>query len=356
MMSAETYCVKIGELRKAVLADDPGVDPRRKFPLQALVGVTWMALIAVLVVINLRYDLVWPLRLLISCVMGVLGMLLAFFNHGLMHGSIFKTKTMTRIFSYPGFFMFCISPELWFIWHNRVHHSYPNHPDGLDPDMAGNWSYLKTKRHGSFIVDLLPGGSVLSFLFLMFSFNALAAFVTWIHSCEKPELYRGVNRKIVLIETFTYYALWVAALVALGPKLGFFVLVLPVMLANWLTMNLAALPHGIRPMSPVNHPLATSLSLDAPGISNILLFGFCLHSEHHIFPEANQSYYPRVQAVLQRRFAKDYFLMPLFGALHLLHSTPRGRDANDQLFSPRTNRRYHLDRIREHTLEPDLTL
>src|SRR5262245_39614323 len=218
-------------------------------------GLTWMALMAVIVACNIRYELAWPVRLLLSCFQGVLGMLLAFCTHGLMHGSIFRSKTLTRIFSYPGFFMFCISPELWFVWHNRVHHSYTNHPEGLDPDMAGNWSYLTTKRHGALIVDLLPGGSIFSFVFVLFAFNALAAFVTWVHSREKPELYRGINRRIVVIETFAFYALWIVFLAALGPKLAFFLLILPLLLTNLLSMNLAALPHGIRPMSPVNHPL-----------------------------------------------------------------------------------------------------
>src|SRR5882724_7314487 len=52
----------------------------------------------------------------------------------LLNGGVVRGRAAIRVVGWLGFLPFCISPQLWMGWHNRVHHNHCGQP-GVDPDM-----------------------------------------------------------------------------------------------------------------------------------------------------------------------------------------------------------------------------
>jgi fatty acid desaturase len=81
--------------------------------------------------------------------------------------------------------------------------------------------------------------------------------------------------------------------------------------------------HLLGPLTEINDPLANSLSLRLPKILDLLHLNFSYHTEHHIFPGLNSSYYPQVRHLLQQHYPERYQLLDGAEAWRLLLSTPR---------------------------------
>ena len=81
--------------------------------------------------------------------------------------------------------------------------------------------------------------------------------------------------------------------------------------------------HLLGPLTEINDPLANSLSLRLPKILDLLHLNFSYHTEHHIFPGLNSSYYPHVRRLLQEHYPERYQLLHGAEAWRLLLSTPR---------------------------------
>jgi len=81
--------------------------------------------------------------------------------------------------------------------------------------------------------------------------------------------------------------------------------------------------HLLCPLTEINDPLANSLSLRVPRILDLLHLNFSYHTEHHIFPGLNSSYYPQVRRLLQEHYPERYQLLDGSEAWRLLLSTPR---------------------------------
>ena len=77
------------------------------------------------------------------------------------------------------------------------------------------------------------------------------------------------------------------------------------------------------PLTEINDPLANSLSLRLPKILDLLHLNFSYHTEHHIFPGLNSSYYPHVRRLLLEHYPERYQLLDGAEAWRLLLSTPR---------------------------------
>lgn len=335
-------------LRKRLLELDPSIDLRKKFPLQLGIAGAWYALIGALAWINLTQELSVALRLLSSLIIGLAFSALAFFNHELLHGSVVRSRRLAHGISYPGFFMISLSPELWKTWHNHLHHFNTNQLGGLDPDLAGDWPRLQQRKIGRLVLKLLPGsGHWGSLFFMFFAFSAQAANVTWIRSRELPELYRPMSRRRVVIETLTYYAIWLSLFIALPLDQFFFLLLIPMMITNAVIINYVGVPHNMRPLSQENLPLHTAISLKSSKIIDWMYFNFSHHCEHHIFPEANQHYLPRVRELLIREYPREYCLVPHAEALRMFYSTPRAYLDDHHLFDPESDHKVNLIELAE---------
>src|SRR3954470_14591355 len=92
----------------------------------------------------------WPLWPVASLVIGGCMAGVTFVGHEALHGGVVRGRAMIRVVGWLGFLPFCISPQLWMAWHNRVHHNHCGQP-GIDPDMYPTIADYRSERRARII-------------------------------------------------------------------------------------------------------------------------------------------------------------------------------------------------------------
>jgi fatty acid desaturase len=133
------------------------------------------------------------------------------------------------------------------------------------------------------------------------------------------------ERRRILLELVAVVGLHAGVIAWIGPSvrgllLGYF---LPIWLGYAGAMAYIFTNHLLTPLEESNDSLANSLSLQVPRWLDLLHLHFSHHTEHHIFPGLNSSYYPQVRRLLQVHYGDRYQLLPGHEAWRLLLSTPR---------------------------------
>jgi fatty acid desaturase len=289
--------------------------------------------------------LAWlPLALVMGNSVFVLGLA----AHDLMHGSLPRSRSLRRLVAQAAFSVSWMTPTLWQAVHNREHHGNTNAL--ADPDR----SYLETqsgswgKRLFQLIAPSVESNPVLLALG-MTSAWPLHHFRT---SCEvllgnggnngagelgasrfAPAAFpvSPADRRTIAAELLLLVALHGVLIGWIGPRplpllLGYF---LPLWLGYAMSMAYIYTNHMLSPLTEDNDPLVSSLSLRVPAWLDLLHFNFSHHSEHHVFPGLNSSFYPQVRELLLRHYPERYRLLGAGQAWRLLLSTPRFyRDAH----------------------------
>ncbi|MGB5133765.1 MAG: fatty acid desaturase [Prochlorococcaceae cyanobacterium] len=295
----------------------------------------------------------WPRPWLVAwlplaLVMGNSVFVLGLAAHDLMHGSFPRSRLLRRLAAMAAFSVSWMTPTLWQAVHNREHHGHTNAL--VDPDR----SYLESQP-GSWGKRLFQAiaPSVESHPLLL----ALGMTSAWpLHhfrtSCEvllgnggsdgfggqvasrfAPAAFQvsPAERRTIAAELLLLVALhglligWIG-LRPLPLLLGYF---LPLWLGYAMSMAYIYTNHMLSPLTEDNDPLVSSLSLRVPAWLDLLHFNFSHHSEHHVFPGLNSSYYPQVRELLLRRHPERFRLLGAGQAWRLLLSTPRFyRDAH----------------------------
>ena len=316
----------------------------RPYPTRAL---TALAIAGAIVLTSSVMVFVPALRsgsIILSCVCGCLYASLFFIGHEAGHGAILRSKAGQDLIMAMAFAPFLLSPTLWRVWHNKVHHAHTNN-EASDPDNVGTLSTFNRFRSVRFVVDLTPGGrKLLGVVYLPIWFMAHAQMVLWIQSrrCFGFEL---LDRRRAVAESFSMALFWILLGLQLGPRLTLLVILFPVMVANTIIMSYISTNHLLRPL--VNEPdvLESSMSVTTYRWLDLIHFNFSHHVEHHFFPSMSSKYAPCVREKL-RQYAKDRYLAPPhWTAFRMVFLTPRIHDEDGALIDPKTNLRVPFDEI-----------
>lgn len=84
----------------------------------------------------------------------------------------------------------------------------------------------------------------------------------------------------------------------LGP---FTVYVCSAILSAYISTN-----HGLNAIVDDTDPVLSSMSVRVPRFLDFLHSNFSYHTEHHVFPSMNSSYYPMVSKLLREHFPERY--------------------------------------------------
>jgi fatty acid desaturase len=266
-------------------------------------------------------SLPWPLALLIGLVVGQSLAATGFLAHEVLHGSVVRTRWLQTLLGGAGFWPMLISPTLWRTWHNHLHHGHTNR--SADPDAFGTVRRYRRARSTRVVIRLAPGsGNPISALFLGYWFVFHGQVVLWLQSTRLRGFSR-MNRPRAIAESLAALAAWVAVAVAAGPVGAVFAVLVPVVVANAVTMSYIATNHFMRPMGTSNNPLDSSMSVRTSAFLDRLHFHFSHHVEHHLFPTMSGRHTPLVRAWL-RRHEPDRYVCPSHArALLFLYRTPR---------------------------------
>ena len=180
---AETATIR-RRIRRALPAE--ALKPRR---VRALTVLALVAAIAALTVALVAAPLPGAAALLLSLVCGCLYGSLFFVGHEVGHGAVVKSRAAQWALMWPAFSIFVLSPTLWRVWHNKVHHGHTNRAE-YDPDNFGFPSSFETCRSVRLVAALTPGsGRLGSLLYLPIWFTVHTQVVLWRQSlrCRRAQ-------------------------------------------------------------------------------------------------------------------------------------------------------------------------
>jgi fatty acid desaturase len=276
---------------------------------------------------------------------------LAFLAHETLHHAVVKSRLLERLIGYCGLMLFCLSPTLWVAWHNQAHHGNTGNPD-IDPDGFGTLRSWKASAGDRAIERVSPGSPhkrSLLFLLVTFSFHSVVVLLS--HS-RRDNYYQRVSRRVVYTESLAMLTFWIAVFLVVGGWNFLFIYVVPVLVANMVTMSYIATNHFLSSLSAVNDPLVNSLSVRNAAWLEKLHFQFGYHVEHHVFPTVSGRYAPLVRDALVRFYGERYLSLPHPRALRLLYTRPKLHDTPDTLIDPRTMRTFRTLAPGELTMAP----
>ncbi len=286
-----------------------------------------LAVVALSIV--LMHWLPWFVAPVLSLAIGASFAGLTFVGHELMHGAIIRGRRRKRLLGWLVFLPFTLSPTLWNVWHNRVHHARTNFAD--DPDGYPTLERYRASRAARFSVDMFSLGGrrrrgVLSLIlgFTVQSTHQLILLRSW----------------VAIAEALLGVAVWGVVAWAIGPGAFVFAYVLPLLVANAIVMAFIVTNHSLSPRVSIDDPLITGLSVTLPRVLCWLTLGFGYHVEHHLFPAMSARHAPAVRDALVAHWPERYQSMPLAEALSQLHRTARVYADATTLIDPTTGRTF----------------
>lgn len=288
-----------------------------------------LAVILAAMVCIVRYDLPVWLDLTASLLIGSSFAALGFLGHEVLHGSVIKNAFWRDTMGAVCFAQFTLGPKLWRKWHNVEHHGHTQFED--DPDAMGTLEDLRERPSLQVLYKLAPWlRSFLTFasFTFWFWFHAVLMFVRFV-----PQ-FNPRDRVVAIAQFLLPVAGWGTLLVWIGPRDFVFAYIIPFLVANFIVMSYIATNHLLNPLTPVNDPLANSLTVTKPRWMDVLHLNFSHHTEHHIFPSMNPKYAPKVKALAKELWPERYNEMPHWKALLTLWRTPRLYRENHELVDP----------------------
>jgi fatty acid desaturase len=258
--------------------------------------------------------------------------------HECLHGSVVRQSWLATSIASVGMAPLLVSPTLWRMWHNQIHHGNTNNPI-RDPDHFGMLRRYKQMRSTRIVNRLAPGSGYLASYLFLFYWLTFHTFNVLLLTSRVAPYFQRLNRRRALIETAVMAAGWIAVAIAAGPFKAWFAVLIPIAIGNFIVMMYLSTNHFMRPLTLENNALENSMSVRTWPLLDVLHFRFSHHVEHHMFPRVNSKFYPELRAWFQREVPERYVCPPLSVALRELYSTPRVYLDFDVLVDPEDNQR-----------------
>ena len=279
-----------------------------------------------------------------ALLLGNLYVSLFFLGHEVGHGAVSRVRAVQTLVMYFAFAIFFLSPHLWRVWHNRVHHGYTNRA-AYDPDNFGDVESYERYPSTNFLLKVGPGsGHWLSVIYFPTWFTILSQGVLWVKS-RRLAGFAPLNRARAGADSALMAALWIALGAWLGAYRSLITILIPMMTANAVAISYISTNHLLRPQVDRSDVLASSMSVTTYRWLDRLHFNFSHHVEHHLVPSMNTSYAPLAKEVLQRLAGARYLAPRHWQTLILLFRTPRVQDGNRALVDPQRHVQVTFDEI-----------
>jgi len=273
------------------------------------------------VAIALRWG-PWPALPALSLVIGLAFAGMLFVGHEVMHGGMVRGRRARLLVGGVCFAPLIVSPHLWIVWHNRVHHGNANRID-VDPDMYPSLARYRKSRAVRFAIDhfALGGRRWRGLLSLVLGFTVQSAEILCTARARLQMTARAHRR--VILETLVVSAWWIALAGMIGAAAFTFAFLLPLLVANVIVMSFILTNHSLSPATDDNDPLLGALSVTTPRWVEWLTLQFGYHVEHHLFPTVSARHARAIRAELQALWPERYQSMPLAAALARMFETGR---------------------------------
>ncbi|WP_181349079.1 acyl-CoA desaturase [Thalassobacillus sp. CUG 92003] len=273
----------------------------------------------------------------ISLILGASFAGLGFLGHEILHGTVIRKAWLRDLLGALAFWPLSTGPKLWRKWHNMNHHVHTQHEEEKDPDAWPTLEKLSKLKLFRWIYKLpFRVRSFFGFasLAIQFTAHSLKMFMVYIKDF-KPK-----KQPEVWLQAVLPWATWLSLLWFMGFENWVFAFLIPLLIANTIVMGYISTNHRLNPLTPVNDPLANSLTVTVPKWVDVIHFNFSYHTEHHLFPAMSPKYYPMVKRYVKELWPERYHEMAMSKALHALWTTPRVYFENNNLVDPLRGKLY----------------
>jgi fatty acid desaturase len=262
--------------------------------------------------------------------------------HETMHGALLRSRRWQNRIAWIGFAPFLISPTLWRVWHNEVHHGHANEID-RDPDIFAGEAMHASTPTSRLVLRFVPGaGGILSVVFPFVWFCLHGQIVMWFLS-SRMQGFEGLDRRRAKAELALVATGWLLLAWWLGAARAPVAILAPMAVGNCVLMSYIATNHLLRPLVKTPNPLRSSMSVRAWPLFDRLHFCFSHHVEHHLFPAMSGAGLPKIRRWLLAEMSEAYCCPAHWQALLWLCRTPRTYRDENTLVDPRRPARAQVD-------------
>ncbi|WP_377890995.1 fatty acid desaturase family protein [Alkalihalobacillus sp. R86527] len=290
------------------------------------------------------------INLVFSVVIGSSFAGLGFLGHEILHGTVVRKPWLRDTLGAIAFFPLSTGPKLWRKWHNMTHHVHTQH-DENDPDAWPTLEKISKMKVFQWIYKL-P-----FFIRAFFSFASLTLQFT-AHSMKMFFVYikdfKSGKQTEVWLQVVLPWVTWIGLLFIMGFEKWIFAFFIPLLIANFIVMAYISTNHRLNPLTPVNDPLANSLTVTVPKWVDTIHFNFSYHTEHHLFPGMSPKYYPIVKKHIKDMWPDRYHEMPMTRAMIALWKTPRVYFQHNELVDPNNGNAFGSlgNKLNPHSIFP----
>lgn len=330
------------QLRRKIRADLPAELFRRR-PRRALLVIPIAgSLVAGSAVLAITAP-PWYIALICAFALGNGYVSLMLLGHEIGHGATVRSHRLQDACLYFTGGIYCLSPHLWRIWHGQVHHPHAN-MDGHDPDNFGTLDAFDRSDNAiqRFLIKTAPGSGHWLSAFYPFLFFTLQALGVLLYKSKQTVGFEHLRRRRAVIDTLLMAGFWIAVCVWAGPLGAVYIVVVPMLTANFGLMCYIITNHMLRPMTETSDILGTTISVRTFGFLDLIHFNFSHHVEHHLFPGVPSTSYPLIRQSLQRVAGDRYLAPPHWWAFLLAFRTPKLYEDARVVVEPFSGRRVRL--------------
>lgn len=328
----------LGDYSRELSAELPKELFKRK-PYRVLWGLLFYGGPIFIIYALLSFSFIWPVKLLLSLMMGFLTAGGAFLAHETLHGSVIKNRKLQDLIGGIGFAPFLISPSYWRFWHNYLHHGNTQLLY-KDPDAFPTKLVWKKSKFMRWAFPYTPGSQHKRSYLYFFWWFSFQAFLNQVSMRFRSKMWNKMNHKRVTLEFGAICVLAISYLLLIGPSNWLWLAVIPFMVQNYTVMSYISTNHNISPYTRINDPLLNSLTVTNHPVIEFFHLNFGYHTEHHLFPTMPMSNAKVVSEKLKTMYPKRYQIMSKAKALKYLYSTPRIYKNRDTLINPITGEEF----------------
>jgi fatty acid desaturase len=274
------------------------------------------------VAVSMRWIDSIVVRALAAVVAGHALLGLAFFAHELSHGAVIGEGPLRRVCELVAWGPNLVAPTVWRKVHNESHHRHANTPKDPDRRFMTQEERAVTRLYTRLFYPA-RGGLRLNPLILLHFVpyvvkHTLGALLPRGELSLLPCRVRFAPRErlAVAVELLVIAIIQGGLFELSGGQVGRYLFVGPIAVAwtSAFVMLYVFTNHFANPLSEHADALAGTTSVIVHPVIDRLHLHFSFHSEHHLFPAIDSSYFPLVSALLTEHFPLVYRRVPLHEA------------------------------------------